>query len=198
MPESPDDPNRIVSAADSRFVCYPVDQVTKYWIKGQRFTVGQLIHDDELAQAYSHISIFRLAPQDYHRFHAPVDATIGKKKDIVGNLYTVNPMAVHENLDVFTENKRAVLELDVGLAHPILFIAVGALLVGSIAWTVNEGDKVKKGQDMGYFAYGGSTCIVLFPEELGVEFDEDLVKWSTQSMETILKVGMGIATAHPK
>jgi phosphatidylserine decarboxylase len=51
-----------------------------------------------MAKGYSHIGIFRLAPQDYHRFHSPVTAVVGKTKDIIGNLYTVNPMAVKEYL----------------------------------------------------------------------------------------------------
>jgi phosphatidylserine decarboxylase len=51
-----------------------------------------------MAKGYSHIGIFRLAPQDYHRFHSPVNAVVGKTKDIIGNLYTVNPMAVKEYL----------------------------------------------------------------------------------------------------
>ena len=55
-----------------------------------------LINDKELAEHYDQIAIFRLAPQDYHRIHAPVDAVVGKRKDITGNLYTVNPMAVRE------------------------------------------------------------------------------------------------------
>jgi phosphatidylserine decarboxylase len=94
--DAPEESIRIVSPADSRSVMYPVSEVTTYWIKGREFTVGTLIQDDELAKHYSHIAIFRLAPQDYHRFHSPVDATVGSAKEIVGNLYTVNPMAVHE------------------------------------------------------------------------------------------------------
>ena len=85
-----------MSPADSRSVVYPVTDATKYWIKGKEFTVGTLIDDPELAKGYSQIAIFRLAPQDYHRFHSPVNAIVGKKKDITGNLYTVNPMAVKE------------------------------------------------------------------------------------------------------
>jgi phosphatidylserine decarboxylase len=190
--------------------------------QGDEFTTGRLIGDDELAKAYSHIAIFRLAPQDYHRFHSPVDCTVGKSKDIVGNLYTVNPMAVREyppppptspspltsspspsgidfrNLNVFTQNKRSVRELHTDLSPtPILLVAVGALLVGSIAWTAQEGQKVQKSEDMGYFAYGGSTVIVLFPQDLNVEFDEDISGWSKSGCETILQVGMGVATAHP-
>lgn len=96
---------------------------------------------------------------------------------------------------MFTQNKRAVLELHTGFERPVLLVAVGALLVGSISFTVNEGDKVTKGQDMGYFSYGGSTVILLFPEEMGVEFDEDISNWSKESFETILEVGQGIARA---
>ena len=74
-------------------------------------------------------------------------------------------------------------------------VAVGALLVGSIEFTVTEGDKVQKGQELGYFAYGGSTVIVLFPEDMGVEFDEDMSNWSKDGLETILRVGLGVATS---
>jgi phosphatidylserine decarboxylase len=197
IPEEPENPLRITSPADCRSVVFETVDVTKYWIKGKEFTVGTLIQDDEMAKGYSHIAIFRLAPQDYHRFHAPVDCTIGKHKDIVGNLYTVNPMAVREKLDVFTQNKRSVMALHTpNCPRPILFVAVGAMLVGSIAFTVEEGQQVKKGQDMGYFAYGGSTVIILFPEELGLEFDSDMAEYSKEGFETIFKVGMGIAKCN--
>jgi len=51
---------------------------------------------------------------------------------------------------------------------------------------------VKRGEDLGYFAYGGSTVIVLFPREMGVVFDEDLVRMSEAGVETVLEVGMGV------
>ena len=102
------------------------------------------------------------------------------------------------NLNVFTQNKRSVRELYTDLSKtPVLFVAVGALLVGSISWTVKEGDRVRKSEDIGYFAYGGSTVIVLFPGDMNVVFDEDITGWSNTGFETILKVGMGVATANP-
>jgi phosphatidylserine decarboxylase len=72
-------------------------------------------------------------------------------------------------------------------------VAIGALLVGSIVWTVKEGDKVVKGQELGYFAYGGSTVIVLFPKEMGIEFDADIAEWSKEGFETVVKVGQGVS-----
>jgi hypothetical protein len=80
---------------------------------------------------------FRLAPADYHRFHSPIDGTVGEVVDIPGQYYTVNPQAVNEpGFDVFTANKRAVLYMTHKQSgKEIAFVAIGAMLVGSIAWT---------------------------------------------------------------
>ena len=75
-----------------------------------------------------------------------------------------------------------------------MLVAVGALLVGSIHLSPAEGEHVTKGQDIGHFAYGGSTVIVLFPKEMDVKFDKDISDWSCEEYETLLKVGQGIAT----
>lgn len=50
----------------------------------------------------------------------------------------------------------------------VAYVAIGAMLVGSIVWTAggNKGAQVKRGDELGYFAYGGSTVVVLFPKGL--------------------------------
>ncbi len=94
------------------------------------------------------VAIFRLAPQDYHRFHSPIDGVVGDTTDIPGQYYTgmlprlcrsactertfaVNPQAVNEpGFDVFTENKRSVLYMThLQSGAPIAFVAIGAMLV---------------------------------------------------------------------
>lgn len=50
------------------------------------------------------------------------------------------------------------------------------------------GGKVLKGDELGYFAYGGSTCILLFKAG-AVQFDEDLVATSQQGLETLVRMG---------
>lgn len=64
----------------------------------------------------------------------------------------MNPQAVNEKgFDVFTANRRSVLYLNhVDSGRPIAFVAIGALLVGSINFTVKKGDRVKKGDELGY------------------------------------------------
>lgn len=71
-----------------------VQQATTLWIKGREFTVARLLGDAYRAEAERYtggaLCIFRLAPQDYHRFHSPVDGTIGPMTLIAGEYYTVN------------------------------------------------------------------------------------------------------------
>ena len=71
-----------------------VAEATRLWIKGREFTVTRLLGERYRADAERYVGgalcIFRLAPQDYHRFHSPVDGTIGPMTYISGEYYTVN------------------------------------------------------------------------------------------------------------
>jgi len=186
------------SPADCRLTAFPtIDLATKYWIKGFGFTLERLLGSPELAAQFDggSIVIARLAPQDYHRWHAPVSGTVRGIKDISGAYYTVNPQAINEpgTLDVFCENKRSVMTLErSSTGSPIAIVAVGAMLVGSIKYVGGVdtiGATVRRGQCLGAFYYGGSTVIVVYPPG-EVALDEDLVRNSTgHKMETLMRVG---------
>lgn len=78
---------------------------------------------------------------------------------------------------------------------PLVYaINIGAMMVGSIVLTVKAGQKVKKGDEMGYYAFGGSTTVCIF-EEGRLKFDEDLLTNSKASIETLVKQGTGIGRA---
>jgi len=189
------------SPADCRLTAFPtIDLATKYWIKGFGFSLERLLGSSEQAQIFDggSLVIARLAPQDYHRWHAPVSGTVRGIKDIPGAYYTVNPQAINEKgtLDVFCENKRSVMMLERSTTGaPIAVVAVGAMLVGSIKYMPGLSDigaQVRRGQCLGGFYYGGSTVIVVYPKG-EVVLDEDLVKNSIeQNCETLVKVGWRI------
>lgn len=71
-------------------------------------------------------------------------------------------------------------------------LQVGAMLVGSIKWMPGmdqPGAVTTRGQCQGYFQYGGSTVITLYPKG-EVTLDEDLVKNSIdEGCETLMRVG---------
>jgi phosphatidylserine decarboxylase len=187
---APDEPKVIVSPADCRSVVFNhVDDATRVWVKGREFSIQRLLGNayPEDAQRYvgGALGIFRLAPQDYHRFHIPVDGTMGKPKTIDGEYYTVNPMAIRSALDVYGENVRVVLPID-SVAHGrVMVICVGAMMVGSTVITRHTGEKVKRAEELGYFKFGGSTLLLLF-EEGTMQFDDDLVDNSNGALETLV------------
>ena len=196
-----DDPeNDLVSSspADCRLTAFPtIDLAVKYWIKGFGFTLEKLLGDADLAQQFDggSIVIARLAPQDYHRWHAPVAGVVQGVKAIPGAYYTVNPQAINEpgTLDVFCENKRSVMTVQrSNTGSPIAIIAVGAMLVGSIEYVggvEKPGSEIRRGQCLGKFLYGGSTVIVVYPKG-EIALDGDLVKNSMEEdCETLMRVG---------
>jgi phosphatidylserine decarboxylase len=191
------DPAALVSAADCRLTVFPtVEDATRIWIKGAHFSVVAMLGgDQQLADKFvgGSIAVFRLAPQDYHRYHSPVEAKVVENRDFKGAYYTVNPVAVRTELDVFTENRRLVTILESPQFGTVAFVQVGALLVGSIRLTGAQqaGAVLAKGAEMGYFAYGGSTVVAVF-QKGKVVFDADLVKNSLNERETLLQVGQRI------
>ena len=170
----PEDPMFCVSPCDSRLLVYPtISGATDVWIKGDNFNLSSLLNSEELAWHYEggSLVIARLAPQDYHRFHSPVKGTIGKMVEVPGFYHTVNPIAVNHPIDIFTTNRRVYTCIHSPQFGMVCYIAIGATMVGSIVFTKDKGDKVKRGDELGYFAFGGSTILLLFdPGEIEYVF----------------------------
>ncbi len=163
---SPDDPTVLVSGADCRMMAFDkVEDATRIWIKGRGFSVEQLLGPSYKDQVDSYrggaLCIFRLAPQDYHRFHCPADALVAKITELEGELFTVNPMAIRSAIDVYGTNARAVVEFHSPQFGRFFAVCIGAMMVGSWEFTVKVGDFVKRGDEFGFFKFGGSTIVCL-------------------------------------
>ncbi|OZJ04727.1 hypothetical protein BZG36_01826, partial [Bifiguratus adelaidae] len=188
---SPDDPRVAVSPADCRMIAFnTVEDATRLWIKGINFTLSRLLQDEDLAQEYlgGSLAIFRLAPQDYHRFHSPVDGTVAAERYIPGQYYTVNPMAIRTTLDVYGENVRSILTIDSDEFGKVAIVCIGAMMVGSIVITASAGQHLRRCDELGYFKFGGSTLVVLW-QRGRLTFDDDLLKNAEETLETLVRVG---------
>ena len=190
---APDNPRIIVSPADCRTVTFnQIDEATKIWVKGREFSVERLLGNayPQDAKRYKGgaLGVFRLAPQDYHRFHVPVDGVMDTPKLIEGEYYTVNPMAIRSALDVYGENIRVIVPID-SVAHGrVMVVCVGAMMVGSTVITRKPGERVARAEELGYFKFGGSTLLLLF-EPGAMLFDDDLVDNASSALETLVSVG---------
>ncbi|CBF83232.1 putative phosphatidylserine decarboxylase Psd2 [Aspergillus nidulans FGSC A4] len=193
---APHEPGIVVSPADCRTVVFDrVTEATSVWVKGREFSIKRLLGNayPEDVSRYQNgaLGVFRLAPQDYHRFHIPVDGVMGTPKTIEGEYYTVNPMAIRSALDVYGENVRVLVPIDSVRHGRVMVICVGAMMVGSTVITRQAGEKVSRAEELGYFKFGGSTLLLLF-EEGKVNFDSDLVDNSRGALETLVRVGMSV------
>lgn len=183
--------DEIASPADGKILAYEDIQLkNKFFLKGDKFTLEEFLGDKALAKKYEGgvFLIVRLAPVDYHRYHFPVDGSISSSRLIEGDYYSVSPHAIKKNFRVYCENKREYAELKSEKFGDIILSEIGATMVGGIKQTYSPNTDVKKGQEKGYFFFGGSSCIMLF-EKGKINIDEDILKNSKNGIET--KVYMG-------
>jgi len=189
--------NVVVSPADGKILAYQNISNTDFIIKGFRFDVSSFLDDTELAENYKDGSliIVRLAPYDYHRYHFPLSGTISFPKKIKGDLYSVNPIALREMAEIFFLNKREYVSFSTDQFGDIIMCEVGATMVGSIIQTY-ESNNIEKGQEKGYFKFGGSTVVLIFEKDK-VQIDDDLLKNTVNGLETEVRMGERIARVFP-
>ncbi|MXV38494.1 phosphatidylserine decarboxylase [Flavobacteriaceae bacterium Ap0902] len=184
--------NGIVSPGDGRLLAFTdLDHVNNFYVKGRRFTLAEFLGGDVLAQRFKNHSliILRLAPSDYHRYHFPYAGIPGRIKHIHGKYYSVSPIALARNFTkVFCENKREYCILKTKEQGDILVAPVGATLVGSMISTYTPFEEVEKGDEMGYFEFGGSTVVLLI-DASKFKIDEDLIRNTKNRLETLVQMG---------
>ena len=171
--------------ADARYLVFQdIEKEEGFWIKGKKFSLKDLLQDEELAARYARgaMAIARLCPVDYHRFHFPSQCTPSQARLINGPLFSVNPKALKRNIEILSENKRMITSLHTPNFGKVQYIEVGATYVGSIHQTYILGKSYAKGEEKGYFSFGGSCLILLF-EPNTIVFDSDLIQTSIKKME---------------
>ncbi len=161
-----------------------------FYVKGQKFDLPKLFQSEELAGRFrkGSLIISRLCPVDYHRFHAPVSGKISEARLINGSLFSVNPIALRKRLSVFWENKRYLCMIDSDYHGKVAQFIVGATCVGSATFTFSQNQCVKKGEELGYFSFGGSSVLTLFEKDR-LRISEDVQQHSQANIETYAKMG---------
>ena len=184
--------NGVVSPADGRLMLYlNADADTPFPLKGATRSLRNVFDVDAPSGSYD-IAVIRLAPVDYHRFHFPYECSTPEKiKIIPGEYHSVNPIALVRRPDVYADNERQILACDAPFGRYWL-VDVGAFGVGTIVQTY-RGEKHEKGEEKGYFKFGGST-VIMVTKAGALKFDEDIVRNSSNALETRVLCGEQIAT----
>ena len=189
------EPDHLISPADSKLTALPITETGRFTLKYTQYTVGSLLKNPSLAAEYvgGWALIFRLTVDDYHRYCYAFDAEKGENIVIPGKLHTVNPIA-NDFFPIYKENTREYTVLRTGEFGEVIAMEVGALLVGKIV-NHHGAAAVKRGQEKGYFQFGGSTVVLLLKKDTAV-LDSDILENSRNGIETVVKFGEKIGIAH--
>ena len=109
-----------------------------------------------------------LSGADYHRWHAPIDGTVREAVVVDGSCSgTLNAATSKGVLSQGTTrpvNTRGLIfiESDDPAIGVVCCMPIGITEISSITLTARAGDRVKKGHQLGYFGFGGSTIAVIF------------------------------------
>jgi phosphatidylserine decarboxylase len=185
------DPNTVVFPADGRHLGFQnVADIPGVFVKGQHFDIPALVGNAALGAKYREgtLILSRLCPVDYHRFHFPCAGTPNEPCLLNGPLFSVNPIALRRRLAYLWENKRVLTELVTPNLGTVLIIEVGATNVGSIVQTMTPNIPVAKGDEKGYFRFGGSSTITLF-EPGKITLAPDLAAHSAEQVELYARIG---------
>ena len=154
----------------------------KFWIKSQPYSIAHMLANDDLAPLFVDGTVYQayLSPFCYHRWHSPVSGRITKAYVKDGAYYSEAPS---EGFDPAGPNDsqgyitavatRALIFIeadnpDIGL---MCFLGVGMAEVSSCQITAYEGQRVRKGDQIGMFHFGGSTHCLIFRPGVELRFD---------------------------
>ena len=180
-----------VFPADARHLAFQnIQAAAGFYVKGAKFSFEELLGNAQDAEKFAGgaMLISRLCPVDYHRFHFPVGGIPGEPRLINGWLYSVSPVALRRRLRYLIENKRVVTLVESPEFGTVGMVEVGATNVGSIQQSFMPGRAVKKGEEKGLFAFGGSCVITLF-QRGRIRLDADILEQSAKHLETFARVG---------
>lgn len=175
-----------ISPCWGRLAAYVIDKGLTLKIKGSMYTLPELVDNRfELSQYEGGIClVYRLALEDCHRYFFCDDGEILCMEEIAGALHTVRPIS--EPYRVFCRNHRICTLMRTKHFGDMLQIEVGALQIGRI--NNHKVTAFSRMEEKGYFSYGGSTIIQLFPAGV-ILVDEDIRRFSEEGIEVLVRAG---------
>lgn len=200
-----DNPRVIVSACESApyRISRNVDVNQKFWLKGQPYSLEYMLNHNEFYKEFIGGTVYQafLSATKYHRWHSPVKGKIKKVEKVPGTYYSeirsfpYDDAGPNNSQGFITQvATRAIIYIEcdepIGL---MCFMAVGMAEVSSCVVTVREEQMVEKGQELGYFQFGGSTHCLLFRKDVIQEFVVDAIPALDFNDSSSIKVNARLA-----
>ncbi|MDF1694971.1 MAG: phosphatidylserine decarboxylase [Saprospiraceae bacterium] len=205
---SPEDihPDVIVNACESApYNCVKdAKRRDKFWMKGQPYSLVDIMDHHPLSRHFGDNStVYQafLCAKTYHRWNSPIDGKIVAIKNVKGTYYAESPVVGYDPSGP-NESQGYIAELaaralifiqsnnkKIGL---MCFVAIGMAEVSSCEITVKKNQKIKKGDPLGTFHFGGSTHCLLFRPGVDIDFDFHGQTPSLNTYNIPLKARIGV------
>lgn len=191
------DKNAFIAPCDSKLSAFKIDNSSTFKIKDSYYTICDLLGENEIYKNYTDglCLIFRLATNDYHRYCYVDNGTKEKNTYIPGEFHTVQPIAL-DKYNIYKRNAREYTLLHTNSFDDIVQVEVGAMMIGKIKNHHME-HTFKKGEEKGYFEFGGSTIVLLIKKNV-ISLDNEIIENTKLGLETIVKYGEKIGEKYDK
>jgi phosphatidylserine decarboxylase len=201
----PTDEKIIVSACESSPYCIQdnVNLKDTFWIKSQPYSLIHLLNNDSLASQFEGGTIYQafLSAYNFHRWNSPVSGVVEKAFVVDGSYYSE---AKSESFDPEGPNNsqgyiahtatRAIIFIRNPTLGLVGFVAIGMAEVSSNILSVRIGQEINKGDELGYFQFGGSTHCLLFQKDVILSFVPQAKPKNSNSVN-VMQVNSHLATA---
>jgi phosphatidylserine decarboxylase precursor len=164
----------IVSPADALFMgSWPVDSDSNVTVKGLNWPIAELLDGSPYEDAFSN-GVYThsfLYVDDYHRYHVPVGGTVKEVRKISGRVYMDvfrGPDGTLEVVDGDTyqfSQERGLVVIDSPELGLVAVLPIGMAYVSSVNLTPKVGAELRKGDEFGFFLFGGSDIVMLFQDK---------------------------------
>ena len=171
---APHDDRVIVSPADAVFMGkWAIDENSKITVKGVTWAISELLDGSPYKDAFRggvYMHSF-LNIHDYHRYHVPVGGTVKEVRNIHGKVYldvSKQPDGTFDVIDGDTyqfNQERGLVVIDSPKVGLVAILPIGMGQVSSVTLTPEPGIKLHKGEQFGFFLFGGSDMVLLFQDK---------------------------------
>jgi phosphatidylserine decarboxylase len=167
------DPTVVVSANDGTVssIQRGVSLYDRFWLKAQPYSLQDMLAGDPDAQRFVGGDVFQsfLSGANYHRWHAPIDGRVMRAEVVDGLQFSEaesqgwDPDAGVKSAGYESAvNTRGIVYIQHYKLGTVVVMPIGITEISSVTITVRAGQEVKKGDELGWFSYGGSTLCVVF------------------------------------
>ncbi|HYM60492.1 MAG TPA: phosphatidylserine decarboxylase family protein [Thermoanaerobaculia bacterium] len=173
--DAPNDPKVIVSANDGTvyMIAREVKRSDAFWIKGQPYSLVNMLNNTEYVDRFVGGDVFQsfLSGADYHRWRSPIAGTVRYAKVVDGLMFSDAESAGYDpTAGTYSQGYEAsvnarglvFIESDDPVIGLVCVIPIGITEISSVTIQVKPGDRLKKGDELGYFSYGGSSMALVF------------------------------------